>query len=407
MNVMTGKTKIIIVEDEVIVAEDIRTTLIHLDYDVVAVAQSGEEAVLTTDQLKPDIVMMDIVLKGSMDGIEAATQIQSKYDIPVIYLTAHGDENTFERAKVSAPFGYLMKPFDVQVMKNTIEMAIYKHGVEKKLKESEARYRAIVEDQTELISRFLPNGVLTFVNDTFCRYFNKRQDDFIGQNIINLIFEEDRERLKKQIDFLSPDMPVVMSENRILKQNGGLGWLQCTLRAVLDDYLHKTEIQAVCRDITERKRTEEKLRAQEEILSLLVDYTPAAVALFDLDMKCIVASRRWVMNYGLGSKNVTGMGIYEIIPQSGEDWKTVFIKCIEGACEKRDEQMVKLPDGRSEWMRWEMRQWKRPDNSVGGIVMFNEIVTELKQTKMKLDELNKDFEEKLGKEIIAFKSGSA
>lgn len=404
---MSGKTKIIIVEDEVIVAEDIRTTLVYLDYDVVAMSSSGEEAVLIAGEFKPDVVMMDIILKGRMDGIEAATQIQSKYDIPVIYLTAHGDENTFERAKVSAPFGYLMKPFDVQVMKNTIEMAIYKHGVEKKLKESEARYRAIVEDQTELISRFLPNGVLTFVNDTFCRHFNKRPDELIGQNIINLIFEEDRERLKKQIDFLSPDMPVVMSENRVLRQNGVTAWLQCTLRAIFDDYFHKAEIQAVYRDITERKRTEEKLRAQEEVLSLFVDCTPAAVALFDLEMKCIVASRRWVVNYGLGSKDVTGMPIYEILSSSAEDWKTVFARCVEGACEKRDEQMVKLPDGRTEWMRWEIRQWKRHDNSVGGVIMFNEIVTELKQTKMKLDELNKDFENKLSKEITAFKNGIA
>ncbi|MBF0329846.1 MAG: PAS domain S-box protein [Nitrospirae bacterium] len=401
------KTKIIIVEDEVIVAEDIRTTLMHLDYDVIAMASSGEEAVVLAGEFKPDIVMMDIILKGSMDGIEAATQIQSKYDIPVIYLTAHGDENTFERAKVSAPFGYLMKPFDVQMMKNTIEMAIYKHGVEKKLKESEARYRAIVEDQTELISRFLPNGVLTFVNDTFCRHFNKRADELIGENVINLIIEEDRERLRKQIDFLSPDMPVVMSENRILRQNGMVAWLQCTLRAIFDDYFHKAEIQAVYRDITERKRTEEKLRAQEEVLSLLIDYTPAAVALFDLDMKCIVASKRWVKNYGLGSKNVIGMAIYEILSSYGDNWKSAFTRCIEGAAEKCEEEMIKLPDGRTEWMRWEMRPWVRHDNSVGGVIMFNEIVTELKQTKIKLDELNRDFENKLAKKITAFKNGIA
>lgn len=107
-----AKTEILIVEDERITAEDIRLSLGGLGYAVTGMASSGEEAIRKAEELHPDLVLMDIVLGGDMDGIEAAKRIRARFNIPVVYLTAYADEKTLERAKVTQPFGYILKPFD-------------------------------------------------------------------------------------------------------------------------------------------------------------------------------------------------------------------------------------------------------------------------------------------------------
>ncbi len=129
-----AKSKIMIVEDEGITADDIRMSLQSLGYTVSSVVSSGEEAIKKAEGDRPDLVLMDIVLKGEMDGIEAASQIRSCYDIPIIYLTAYADQKILERARITEPFGYIVKPFVNEDLKIAIEIALYKHRVEKERK---------------------------------------------------------------------------------------------------------------------------------------------------------------------------------------------------------------------------------------------------------------------------------
>lgn len=128
------KAKILVVEDEAIVAKDLQYRLIKFGYAVPAIASSGEEAINKAVELSPDIVLMDIKLKGVMDGIEAAQEIYKRLDIPVIYLTAYADENTLERAKITEPFGYLLKPFKEKELQTNIEITLTKHALERQLK---------------------------------------------------------------------------------------------------------------------------------------------------------------------------------------------------------------------------------------------------------------------------------
>ncbi|MFQ5965958.1 MAG: response regulator [Candidatus Scalinduaceae bacterium] len=129
-----AKAKIMIVEDEWITADDIKMSLQSLGYTVSSVASSGKEAIQKAEEDRPDLVLMDIVLQGEMDGIEAANQIHSCYDIPIIYLTAYADEKVLERAKITEPFGYIVKPFINEDLKIAIEIALYKHKAEKERK---------------------------------------------------------------------------------------------------------------------------------------------------------------------------------------------------------------------------------------------------------------------------------
>lgn len=130
------KRRILIVEDEAIIAMELRETLTHLGYTVVDNVLRGEDAVRAAGRLRPDVVLMDIHLKGPMDGIEAADRIARRYDIPVIYTTAHSDRETLSRAIRSQPYGYIIKPYTERDLYSNIEMALHKHRVKTRLEES-------------------------------------------------------------------------------------------------------------------------------------------------------------------------------------------------------------------------------------------------------------------------------
>lgn len=127
---------ILVVEDEAVVREYIRGTLETLGYRVPVTVSKGRDAVAQAEKLRPDLVLMDIRLKGEIDGIEAASQIGAAYGIPVVYLTSYADEETLNRAKMTNPAGYIMKPFNEQELRATIEIAVHKHRMETQAKAS-------------------------------------------------------------------------------------------------------------------------------------------------------------------------------------------------------------------------------------------------------------------------------
>ena len=125
---------IFIVEDEAIVANDIKETLKSLGYTVPGIAKSGELALEKVRESKPDLVLMDIHLAGQMDGVETAGKIHVLYNIPVIYLTAYADKALLDRAKVTEPYGYVIKPYDERELHSVIEMSLYKHRIEREIR---------------------------------------------------------------------------------------------------------------------------------------------------------------------------------------------------------------------------------------------------------------------------------
>jgi len=157
-------TSLLVVEDESIVAMDIKHRAEGLGYRVVGIAASGEDAIKLAREEKPDLVLMDIVLKGEMDGIEAAEVIREEMNIPVVYLTAYSDEKTLSRAKLTGPFGYIIKPFEDRELHSAIEVALYKHKMDSKLRESEERYRALLESSPDPIILLDSSSRIVFVN---------------------------------------------------------------------------------------------------------------------------------------------------------------------------------------------------------------------------------------------------
>ena len=147
-----NETKILIVEDELLIAKGLSRKLKNLGYTVVDIVSSGEAALEKVDELKPDLVLMDIVIKGEMDGIEAAEKIDKLHQIPVIYLTAYADENTLERARTSGSYGYILKPYKERELHATIKLALQKHQKDIGLRNSLAIAEALSEEKSRYLS---------------------------------------------------------------------------------------------------------------------------------------------------------------------------------------------------------------------------------------------------------------
>ena len=143
------KSRILVVEDEAIVAMGIKQKLEELDYQVIDMVYTGEDAVKTDLETEPDLILVDIVLKGNMDGIEAASKIRKQLYVPIIYLTAYSDEEVLERARRTEPYGYIIKPFKKSELNANLEMAIYKHAKDKK--KSETLKKKILADFYDFI----------------------------------------------------------------------------------------------------------------------------------------------------------------------------------------------------------------------------------------------------------------
>jgi CheY-like chemotaxis protein len=182
-------TTILVVEDEAIVAIDIAQRLKRGGYDAPAVAATGEAALRTLEELHPDLVLMDILLKGEKDGIETARAIKDQFDIPVVLLTGQADESTQERVKNTGAYGFILKPIDTASLLPTIELALARHAFEVQLKESENRFRAVTDSAADAIFSMDVQGTVIYWNKAAERTFGWTADDITGQSVTAILPE--------------------------------------------------------------------------------------------------------------------------------------------------------------------------------------------------------------------------
>jgi len=157
---MEPNRRILIAEDESVIAIDITRTLERLSYKVIGYCRTGRDVITKAGEQKPDLILMDIMLEGDITGIEAAEEIMKLYNIPVIYLTAFADPVTLEKAKLTEPFGYILKPYDERTLNTSIEMALYKNEINKKLRERTEELKAEKEKSDKLLQNILPLQII-------------------------------------------------------------------------------------------------------------------------------------------------------------------------------------------------------------------------------------------------------
>jgi PAS domain S-box-containing protein len=258
-------TRILVVEDEGILALDLKNRLQSMGYAVVGHASTGEGAIQQASQTCPDLVLMDIRLKGSMDGIEAAEQIHYKLGIPVVYLTAHSDEATLERAKVTEPFGYLLKPFQERELHTTIEMALYRHKMERRLKESERWLTATLTGIGDAVIATDEQGRIQFMNPVAEALTGWKQAEAQAkrfEQVFYAIHAETRNVIENPAArVIREGEPIVLGDGILLIARDGTEVpIDDSAAPIKDERGNSCGAVVVFRDIGERVRAEQALR---------------------------------------------------------------------------------------------------------------------------------------------------
>lgn len=257
------KHRILVTEDDIIVARDIEQSLNSYGYDVIDVVTTGEDAVKTAHEKRPDLVLMDIRLKGSMDGIAAAEKIR-EIDIPVIYLTAYSDEKTLRRAKVTEPFGYVIKPFDERSLYTTIEMGLYKHAMEHRLR--------TLKEYSESILESMPLGLTVVDMGGRITTINRRQEEIFGEKSAaafgKRMFAKYLPGLRNA---LSPLLEKTLKKGVSTHERGvdyeDTDGARYVLDAFISPLIEKGKITGAVialRDVTDKTRLKEKVRLLEK-----------------------------------------------------------------------------------------------------------------------------------------------
>lgn len=204
--------KILVVEDEVIVAKTIAGQLQQLGYSVADTASSGIAAIAKAAETQPDLILMDIVLKGEMDGVTAATQIRAERNIPIIYLTAYADDHTLQRAKLTQPFGYVIKPFTANDLRVAIEMGLFKHQMTQELQENRDQLATLLRSMGDAVIATDGQGAVTFMNPAAEALTGWQQDEALGKEVTEIF------QLIDEVTELPTENPVttVLRENRVV-----------------------------------------------------------------------------------------------------------------------------------------------------------------------------------------------
>jgi diguanylate cyclase (GGDEF)-like protein/PAS domain S-box-containing protein len=272
INKAVNNIKILIVEDDISVSEVIKENLLLLGYLVTAIADSGKQALKEVALNRPDLVLMDICLKGKMDGIQASVKIWDKFKVPVIYLTANSDINTVPQAKDTALFGYITKPFNERELHSTIEIALHRHKLEKHLKEREQWLATILSSLGDAVIATDDKSCITFLNPVAELLTGWKQKDAFGKNateIFNIFHEETRIAVDSPIaQALQLGIVVSLPEKTVLiNKNSVVIPIDDSTAPILDDRGRITGVVLVFRDITERKQAQEILRQSEKRLA--------------------------------------------------------------------------------------------------------------------------------------------
>ncbi|MCP4149493.1 MAG: response regulator [bacterium] len=249
--------RVLIVEDEQILQLALRENVTALGYEVVGGVDSGARAIELALELSPELILMDIRIKGKIDGIEAAEIIHRSKNIPIVYLTAYADDKTLARAKPTNPEAYLAKPINPVELKSAIELALYRKKMEEKVIQSEKRFRSIFENSLDTIFISTPEGQLVDINAAGCKLFGYTKEELLSINISELYLEpRERSTVLSAIDTHGG----VKEHEFFLKTKQGKTIIALITASLVKDVSGLTTgYQGIIRDFTEKKQLEEKL----------------------------------------------------------------------------------------------------------------------------------------------------
>ncbi|MBI2428042.1 MAG: PAS domain S-box protein [Ignavibacteriales bacterium] len=263
----------------------------------------------------------------------------------------------------------------------TIQDITERTRAEKTVRENEKRYRTIVENVSQAYYETDGRSRFTYCNPGLFYLSGYSMQELRSSSTFRLVAEEHREYVKETYVRWKAEKRTDMSlEFLVQTRNGKKFWVEQHTHFEFDEQGRLKRATNFLRDIDERKRSEEKLQLSEQTMKLFVEFAPAAIAMFDRDMKYIASSKRFIADYHLTVETVVGYSHYEIFPEITDRWKEIHRRCLAGAIEKADEDPFPRADGSLDWIRWEIRPWYASAGDIGGIILFSEVITERKKT---------------------------
>lgn len=268
----------------------------------------------------------------------------------------------------------------MRMMATWVSTVLIRERLHKSLEASEELYRDLVENSSDLICTHDLEGNILSANRILLETFSEGDEsEIVGHSLAELLVPSVRNDLASYLDTIR-QRGRARGYMRVRDRHGEERILEYH-NSLRREGVEEPVVRATARDVTELKKAEADLRYSEEMLRVFVKHTPAAVAMFDREMRYLAVSDRWRVDYRLGGMQLLGRSHYEIFPEIQEHWREIHRRCLEGGVEQADEDPFPRADGHLDWVRWEVRPWYTTGGDIGGLLMFTELITDRKRVE--------------------------
>ncbi len=386
---------ILVVEDELILAEDMRGNLIALGYRVPEAVVSGEEAIRQAEEMRPDLVLMDIKLQGEVDGIQAAERIQ-RLDIPVIFITAFSDDVTLQRSKIAGPFGYIIKPVETRELHVAVEIALYRHQLETRLKENERWLDTTLRSIGDGVIATDAVGRVTFMNPVAEELTGWKQADAVGHDlteVFHIVNEVTKEPVENPVTRVLQEGAIVGLANHtlLIRKDGSEIPIDDSGAPIRDDNGIITGVVLVFRDVTERVRAEVvrrqaegALKTAKEFAENLVETANTIIVTLDSEANITTFNRYAEQLTGYKKAEVIGRNWFDIFisQRDRENIPKVFSQALKNMPQASQyENSIVTKNGEERLISWSNNILRDSSGNITGVLSIGMDITERKQAE--------------------------
>ncbi len=409
-NEMTGRQKILIVDDRKENLFALRKVLGGVGAEIIEAA-NGNDALAATIDHRFALAILDVVMPG-MSGYELAELLRGDERtrvIPIIFVTAsHSDEGQVFRSYEAGGVDYIVKPYEPHILLGKVRVFLELDRNREELLRYRDRLETLVAERTaELKEAQRLAGIghwkwdfradVAVWSEELYRVFGRdpAQPPANYQEIPRYFTPKSWASLSAAVEQAIAGAIPYEVDAEVVRPDGVHRWVVTRGEAVRDAGGTIVALRGMVQDITERKQAEEALRGSEENLQLFIEHAPAALAMFDRDMRYVTVSRRWLDDYSIGDRDILGLSHYEVFPEIPEVWKDVHRRGLAGEVIRADEDRFERADGSVQWLRWEVRPWHTAAGAIGGIVIFSEDVTRYRAAMEEIRQLNATLEQRV------------
>lgn len=375
-----NNARILIVEDEAIIAKDLQWRLEQLGYTVPHIVSRGEEAIDKVGENNVDLILMDILLKGELDGIDAAAQIHEKANIPIVYLTAYADDAILERAKITEPFGYMIKPVGNRELHSTIEMALYKHNMDRTLRIREKWFHTVLKSIGDAVIATDAKGTVTLMNSVAESLTGWRKEEAKGKDLREIYIIEDEnsgEKVENPVEkILKHGVIIGLANHTVLttKDNRKIP-IDDSGAPIMDEKGNIMGVVLVFHDISERKKREEEIERAKVEWEMTFDNATELITLIDNNLDIVRCNRSFAEFVKKPINAIIGHKCTEFLPCDDSVFKQPGSK---------SNIAVRTDTGR--WLYLSFCPIKNERGEFMHAIVISTDITELKNTQQRLME---------------------